>query len=77
MANAPLACGDAATGSTVGAPSSFGNGAGDALYFFSLSADVASVTFDSCGSSFDTYLPSASLRAAPDGRISDGYATLS
>ena len=51
-----IACGQSVAGSTVGAGSHVGNGASDHVYSFTVAADVEGVTFDSCGSEFDTYL---------------------
>ena len=51
-----VACGETVTGTTVGAGSHIGNGASDHVYDFHIDDDVRGVTFDSCGSEFDTYL---------------------
>ena len=53
-----MSCGDTVTGSTVSAGSHLGNGASDHIYSFSLSADqpLWFVQFDSCDSTFDTWL---------------------
>jgi hypothetical protein len=51
----PIACGSAFSGSTVGVANVYGNAAGDRAYSLVLPA-AASVTLDSCGSGFDTYL---------------------
>ena len=64
--------GAAVTGSTVGAGSQFGNGAGEMLYFFSIPESLDStsamtftpVTFNSCGSNYDTYLWITSMEDA-------------
>ena len=52
------ACGGTLTGSTLGAPSLIGNDAGEAYYAFEVAPaqPLSDVTFDSCGSNFDTYL---------------------
>jgi hypothetical protein len=50
-----LECGSTVTGSTVGATNSIGNPAGDRLYSFTVDTDSA-VQFDSCDSSYDTFL---------------------
>jgi hypothetical protein len=49
------ACGGSYSGSTSGAANVVGNRAGDALYDFSLTSETT-VTFNSCGSGFDTWL---------------------
>lgn len=54
-----VACEETIVGSTVGVPSNLGNPSGEILYAFSLGVDMA-VQFDSCASSFDTYLRIAS-----------------
>ena len=53
--NGTIACGGVATGSTVGAASNHGNEAGEAFWAFELPVHTA-VQFDSCASSFDTWL---------------------
>ena len=50
-----LVCGDAAIGSTVGAGNFLGNGAGDALWHFTIDTEML-VQFNSCGSDYDTWL---------------------
>ena len=52
------ACDGTLAGSTLGAPSLIGNDAGEAYYAFEVAPaqPLLDVTFDSCGSNFDTYL---------------------
>ena len=51
-----IACGGTVTGTTVGAQNIHGNGAGEHLFDFTLPDGVNTVQFDSCASTFDTYL---------------------
>ena len=63
--------GGAVAGTTVGLPDVIGDdGGGDAFYYFELRGPLASVTFDSCGSAFDTFLRVLQLR--PRGVHNDG-----
>lgn len=63
FADGAIACGDTVHGTTDGAGTHVGNGASDHVYTFDVTVDMVDranqmslVTFDSCGSEFDTYL---------------------
>lgn len=63
FADGAIRCGDTVRGTTDGAGTHVGNGASDHVYTFDVTPDMidrehslASLTFDSCESEFDTYL---------------------